>query len=182
VVLENGMSSLWKPDPRVLNTVYTGKSLALGSVALPLASLISAGLAVLTIGAIYFFLYHSYSGRAVTAVWQDREGAALAGINLRWVTALAYGVAIAAAGVGGVAMSLVYTFSPATHFSWLIYVFLVVIFGGVGSVLGAGLAGLIIGLVIGVAGNFVPYTWVNLVLFVMLILLLLVRPRGLMRR
>jgi branched-chain amino acid transport system permease protein len=180
-VIENATSAVWSPDPRVLNSIYTGKALAIGDIALPVPQLVAAVLSIVTLAILFGFLHYSYVGRAVTAVWQDRHGAALAGINLRRVTSITYGVAFAAAGVGGVAMSLVYTFTPATQFSWLIYIFLVVIFGGVGSVLGVGLAGLFIGLVIGVAGVFVPFAWVNLVLFVLLIILLLIRPKGLMQ-
>jgi branched-chain amino acid transport system permease protein len=98
------------------------------------------------------------------------------------VTGIAYGLAIATAGVGGVAMSLIYTFDPSTHMVWLVYIFLVVIFGGVGSILGATLAGLIIGLVVGVSGVFIPFVWVNLVLFLLLIVLLLIKPSGLLSR
>jgi len=79
-------------------------------------------------------------------------------------------------------MSLLYTFDPATHLSWLVYVFLVVILGGVGSILGSALAGLIIGLIIGISSVFVPLAWNNLVLFGLLIVLLLLRPQGLLQR
>ncbi len=181
-VLENLMVYFWKPDPRVIKTSYTGGSLFIGNIALPTSGIISFALAMATIGVIYFFLHKTYVGKAARAVWQEREGAALSGINLGRVTAIAYGVAIAAAGVGGIAMALMYSFDPATHFIWLIYVFLVVIFGGVGSVLGATAAGLIIGLVVGISGTFLPFAWVNLVLFVLLIILLLIRPTGLFQR
>ena len=181
-ILENGMAMAWAPDPRVLNAPYTGKAFQVGMVSIPITHAISFALAMTTIAVLFWFLHYTYVGRAVTAVWQDRDGAALSGVDLRRVTAITYGVALAAAGVAGVALSLVYTFSPSTHLIWLILVFLVVIFGGVGSVLGAALGGLIIGLVTGITGNFVPFAWVNLIMFGLLILVLLVKPKGLMRR
>jgi len=180
--LENGMAWIWTPDPRVLGTAYVGKALLVGSIALSYGPLIAFALAVVTLAALYAFLHRTYTGKAVRAVWQDREGAALAGVNLGRVTRLTYGVSMITAGVAGVAMALMYTFDPTTNFAWMIYAFLVVIFGGVGSVLGAALAGLMIGLILGVSGVFIPLTWVNLVLFVFLIVLLLVRPSGLLRR
>ena len=89
---------------------------------------------------------------------------------------------MAPAGVGGVGMSLIYALDHSTHMVGLVYIFLVVIFGGVGSVLCATLAGLIIGLVVGVSSVFIPFVWVNLVLFLLLILLLFIRPTGLLQR
>lgn len=180
--LENGMAWVWTPDPRVLNTSYTGHALLVGPIAFSYGPMIAFALAAVTLAALYAFLHRTYTGRAVRAVWQDREGAALSGVNLGRVTSITYGASMVTAGVAGVAMALQYTFDPATNFGWMIYVFLVVIFGGVGSVLGSALAGLIIGIVLGVTGVFIPLTWVNLVLFVFLIALLLVRPSGLMRR
>lgn len=180
--LENGMAWVWTPDPRVLNTAYTGKAFLVGPIAFSYGPMIGFLLAAVTLTALYAFLHRTYTGRAVRAVWQDREGAALSGVNLSRVTSITYGASMVTAGVAGVAMALQYTFDPATNFGWMIYVFLVVIFGGVGSVLGAALAGLVIGIILGVTGVFVPLTWVNLVLFVFLIALLLVRPSGLMRR
>lgn len=180
--LENSMAWVWTPDPRVLNTSYVGHALFIGPIAFSYGPVIAFTLAAITLAALYTFLHRTYTGKAVRAVWQDQEGAALAGVNLGRVTSITYGASMVTAGVAGVAMALMYTFDPATNFSWMIYVFLVVIFGGVGSVLGAALAGLLIGLILGISGVFIPLTWVNMVLFVFLIALLWVRPSGLLRR
>jgi branched-chain amino acid transport system permease protein len=75
-----------------------------------------------------------------------------------------------------------YSIEPATHYAWIIFVFAVVILGGVGSILGTAMAGLIIGLIIGVSSALIPLTWINLVLFGIIILLLLVRPTGLFKQ
>ncbi|NNJ11176.1 branched-chain amino acid ABC transporter permease [Chloroflexales bacterium ZM16-3] len=182
VIVENVMQSVWTPDPRIVETAYTGKALNIGPISLAFTNLVSFALAAVTIAGLYLFSSTTYTGKAVRAVWQNPTGAALAGINLTRVTSITFGLSLATAGVGGVAMSLIYAFDPATHLAWLIYVFLVVILGGVGSILGATLAGLIIGLIIGVSGVFIPLVWVNFVLFVLLIALLLIRPDGLLRR
>jgi branched-chain amino acid transport system permease protein len=181
-VLENTMIALWTSDPRVIVTSYSGKALFVGDISLSVSHLIGFGLAILTIVAVYFFLHNTYIGKAVRAVWQDREGAALSGIDLGRVTAIAYGIAMATAGVGGVALTLVYAFDPMAHFMWLITVFLVVIVGGVGSVLGSAAAGLLVGLIMGISGVLLPFAWLNLVLFSALIVVVLFRPTGLLRR
>ena len=182
MIMENLMLAAWSPDPRVVKTAYTGQAFHIGEFALPYTRLVSFGLAVVTLGALYVFMNRTLMGKAVRAVWQNPTGAALSGVNLRRVTTITYGLAIASAGAGGVAMSLVYTFDPAAQMGWLIYVFLVVILGGVGSVMGSAAAGLIIGLTVGIAGALFPFAWVNLILFGGLMILLLLKPSGLFQR
>jgi len=182
IVTENILLITCKADPRLITTSYSGKALFLDKVALPISSLISFALAAVTIAALYLFLHYTYTGKAVQAVWQDKAGAMLSGIDTSRVTAITYGVALASAGVGGVCMGLIYAIDPTIHLSWLIFIFLVTVLGGVGSIIGAAIAGLLMGLVIGLTGAFLPYAWVNLVLFISLIILLLVRPQGLFQR
>jgi branched-chain amino acid transport system permease protein len=182
IILENVLLYFCKATPRLVTTEYTGRSLFAGAIAFPINHLISFGLAAVTTGLIYLFLHHTYPGKAARAVWQDREGAILSGISISRVNAATYGISLASAGVGGTCMSLIYAIEPATHYGWLIFVFAVVILGGVGSILGTAMAGLIIGLIIGIASALIPLTWINLVLFGIIILVLLVRPTGLFRQ
>jgi branched-chain amino acid transport system permease protein len=98
------------------------------------------------------------------------------------VTAVTYGLALASAGVGGTCMSLMYSIEPTMHYAWIIFVFAAVILGGVGSILGTAMASLIIGLVIGISSALIPLTWINLVLFGIIVLILLLRPTGLFRQ
>jgi branched-chain amino acid transport system permease protein len=78
-------------------------------------------------------------------------------------------------------MAFLYSFDPHTHNLWLIYLFLVVIVGGVGNVIGTALAGLIIGVITGLSLAFLPYQWVNLITFGLLMIILIIRPHGLFR-
>jgi branched-chain amino acid transport system permease protein len=78
-------------------------------------------------------------------------------------------------------MAMMYSFDPPVHNFWLIYVFLVVIVGGVGSILGTALAGLILGVITGLCMAFMPYQWINVLTFGLLIVVLLVRPQGLFK-
>jgi branched-chain amino acid transport system permease protein len=181
IVVENIMLWIWKADPRVLNPSYSGTAVFIGEVGLPISQLIGFGLAAVGIFLLYLFLNHTHTGKAVQATWQEKEGAALMGINLQKVSEIAFGLAIAAAGLGGVAMAMMYTFDPPVHNFWLIYMFLVVIVGGVGSILGTALAGLILGVITGLCMAFIPYQWINVLTFGLLIVVLLVRPQGLFK-
>ncbi|MDR7522681.1 MAG: branched-chain amino acid ABC transporter permease [Armatimonadota bacterium] len=180
--LENVLAAVWGPGPRVVNVAYTGRAVQLRGLVLPITHLAGAGLAAVTIAALYLFLHKTFPGKAVRAVWQNPEGAALCAINLRQVTSLTYGLAIASAGVAGVALALIYSFSPASHLMWLVFVFLVVIVGGVGSLLGAVVAGMLVGALTNLSTLVIPFAWAPFLLFASLGVLLLWRPTGLFRR
>lgn len=181
IVLENIMLFAWSPDERLITTGYSTKALFIGDIIIKVSSLVGFLLSLLGIAAIYFFLHHTHTGKAVRATWQEPEGAALQGINLQRVSMITFGLAIASAGAGGVTMAYLYSFNPPAHNVWLIFLFLVVILGGVGSVLGSAAAGLIIGLIIGLCSAFFPQEWINVLLFALLMVILLIKPQGLFR-
>jgi branched-chain amino acid transport system permease protein len=168
IVVENVMSFFWHPDPRILKPPYAGSSIFIGF-----------SMAIMAIALLYLFLHHTYTGKAVQATWQNPVGAALVGINPGHVSLITFGLAIGSAGVAGVAMALVYAFYPSVQSVWTMFVFMVTIVGGVGSVVGTALAGLLIGFIIGVCAAFLPFVWVNVLLFALLLIILLFRPEGL---
>jgi branched-chain amino acid transport system permease protein len=94
---------------------------------------------------------------------------------------ITFGMAVASAGAGGVGMAFLYSFEPHIHNLWLIYLFLVVIVGGVGNVIGTALAGLLIGVITGLSFAFLPYQWVNVLTFGLLMIILIFRPQGLFK-
>ncbi len=179
IVIENLISLIGSPDPRVFTTRYTGKAFFLGPFAFQWSHTFGALMAFAGIIALYIFLKKTHTGKALRASWQQPEAAQLYGINLKRISMIAFGLAVASAGLGGIAMGFVYSFDPHTHNLWLIYIFLVVILGGVGNILGTAIAGLLIGLLNGLSLAFLPYQWVNVLTFGILILILLIRPSGL---
>jgi branched-chain amino acid transport system permease protein len=179
IILENLMLLLWTPDPRLITTWYTSKVLILGPFYVQYAPLAGFLMAVVGVMLIHLFLKKTFTGKAVRAAWQQPEASQLYGVNLKRIGMITFGLAVASAGAGGVALSLLYSFEPHAHNLWLIYLFLVVIVGGVGNVLGAAAAGLLIGLITGLSLAFLPYQWVNLLTFGLLMIVLLVRPEGL---
>lgn len=182
IVLENIMLLSWTPDERLITTSYSSRAIFLGDVVIRVSNLIGFLLSLIGISIIYLFLYHTKTGKAVRATWQEPEGAILQGINLQKVSMIAFGLAIASSGAGGVAMVYIYSFNPSAHNLWLIFLFLVVIVGGVGSVLGSAVAGLLIGLITGLSNAFFPMQWINVLLFGLLMIILLLKPEGLFRR
>jgi branched-chain amino acid transport system permease protein len=181
IIVENIMLSLWSPDERLITTSYSSKAIFIGEIIIKVSNLLGFAVSILGIAAIYLFLHRTRTGKAVRATWQDPEGAALQGINLKKVSRIAFGLALASAGAGGVAMAYMYSFNPPAHNLWLIYLFLVVIVGGVGSVIGATVAGLMIGVITGLSGAFLPQQWINVLLFGLLMIILLIKPEGLFK-
>lgn len=179
IVVENVMSYVWRPDPRILKPSYTGTSFFVGEMAISKGPLIGFSMAILAIALLYWFLHHTYTGKGVQATWQNPTGAALVGINPEHVSLITFGLSIASAGAAGVAMALIYAFYPSVQSVWTMFVFLVTIVGGVGSVIGTALAGLLIGFIIGISGAFLPFVWVNVLLFALLLVILLFKPEGL---
>lgn len=180
IVIENIMSYFWSPDPRILKPPYTGTSFFIGELTISKGPLIGFVLAIVAIAILYLFIYHTYTGKAVQATWQNPTGAALVGINPEHVSLIAFGLSIASSGLAGIAMAFIYAFYPTISAVWTLFVFLVTIVGGVGNILGTAFAGLIIGFIIGVSGAFLPFIWVNVLMFVLLLSILLFRPEGLL--
>jgi len=179
IVVENLMSFFWRPDPRILKPSYTGTSFFIGDMAISKGPLIGFIMAMFAIILLYLFLHRTYTGKGVQATWQNPIGAALVGINPEHVSLITFGLSIASAGTAGVAMALIYAFYPSVQSVWTLFVFLVTIVGGVGSVIGSALAGLLIGFIIGISAAFLPFVWVNVLLFALLLIILLFKPEGL---
>ncbi|MBI5251156.1 MAG: branched-chain amino acid ABC transporter permease [Desulfomonile tiedjei] len=179
IILENTMLLLWGPDPRLLTTWYTSKVLVVGPFYLQYTRVAGFLMAVAGVLLIHLFLKKTYTGKAVRAAWQQPEASQLCGVNLKRISTITFGLAVASAGAGGISMAFLYSFEPHAHNLWLVHLFLVVIVGGVGNVLGTAAAGLLIGVITGLSMAFLPYQWVNFLTFGLLMIVLVSRPYGL---
>lgn len=181
IIIENAMAYAWTPDVRVLRTSYIGASFSLGPINISQGAAFGFLIAGASMIVIYLLLHHTYTGKAVRAIWQDPEGAALMGVDANRITGIAFGLAIASAGAAGVAMAFNFAFYPAGQLQWFIFAAMVAILGGTGSVLGAAVGGLALGTIIGLGGVLLPFAWLNTVLFALLAMVLWFRPSGLVR-
>jgi len=179
IILENLLVLVWKADPRLLTPSYASESWIIGPFYLQYPHLIGFALSLVGISSLYVFLKKTTTGMAVRAAWQNQEAARLYGVNLFRISMITFALAVSTAGAGGISLALLYSFEPHSHNLWLIYLFLVVIVGGVGNVIGTALAGLIIGVITGLSMAFLPYQWVNLITFGLLMVFLIFRPHGL---
>ena len=179
IVVENFILLIWGADPRLFTTGYSTKVFVVGPFYFQYPPVIGFMMSLVGVSSIYVFLKKTHLGKAVRAAWQQPEAAQLCGVNLKRISSITFGLALASSSAGGVGMALLYSFDTHSHNLWLIYLFLVVIVGGVGNVLGAAMAGILIGVITGLSMAFLPYQWVNLLTFGLLMLILLLRPQGL---
>jgi branched-chain amino acid transport system permease protein len=129
--------------------------------------------------ALYVFLKLTRTGQAMRAVAQDADAAALQGIDIEAMSALGFGVGCALAGAAGALLAPVFAVSPTMGTLPVVKAFIIIIVGGMGSLPGAVLGGLLLGAVEGIGTLFMSSAAVNMLGFLVVIAILLVRPRGL---
>ena len=155
-------------------------SIRVGGVLIGVPQLVAGILATgLTIG-MHLLLTRTTLGSQILAVSEDRQAAMLMGIRPDRMQALAWGLASASAGVAGALIATFYYLTPTVGESLVLIAFVVVCFGGFGSVPGAMLAGLIIGLIQAVSAYYIGPVYKDVVVFALFVAILWVRPQGLM--
>lgn len=182
LVLENTYQIVFTPMSRGLSTSYSMESLTMGEIYIPLVYLLSFSVAIVVMFALGSFLKRTYIGQAIIAASQDAGSAQLMGINTTRIFAFTFGIASAIAAVAGVFLGLTFPFTPVSGIQFLIIAFGVVILGGLGSIIGTFVGGIILGLAQTLAAQYISASMQMLFLYVIVLVLLAVRPRGLFGR
>jgi branched-chain amino acid transport system permease protein len=147
---------------------------------LPMSRLYVVAFSIAVLALLYLFLMHSKGGRALRAVVQDTEIASAQGIRSHLMYPLGFGIGVALAAVAGALMAPVFSVSPSIGSTPLLKAFIVVILGGLGSIPGAALASLLLGVVESGANTFMSSAMSDMLLFGFVILMLIFRPSGLL--
>jgi len=182
LVLQNFQQIVWSPMSRGLTTSYTLTSVGVGGVRVPFPYLLDFIAALVAMLFLREFLNRSYLGKAINAASQDRKAAQLMGINTGRVYAFAFAISMATAALAGVFLGLTFPFTPQSGVAFLIIAFGVVIIGGLGSILGTFIGGMIMGLAQTLGGYFFGCAAQMLIAYVMVLLVLAVRPQGIFGR
>ena len=135
--------------------------------------------AVITAVTIYWFFQHTRMGRAIRSTSLDREAASLMGINQYKVYNIAFGIGTATAGIAGVALVPFYNVYPTVGVLFDIKCYIIVVLGGLGSIAGAMLGGIIIGLIESIGPGFMTATWTEAIVYGLFLLVLFIKPSGL---
>jgi branched-chain amino acid transport system permease protein len=182
---------IWTGDRRGVDTWYSGANFALGGVTVPWVKLLTLIAALVITGALQLWLSRSKTGRAIRATAMDIGAAQLSGVRVAQIYAIVFGLGAGLAGVAGTLIALSSSISPTMGDPYLISAFAVCVLGGLGSVQGALVGGIVYGVIQALATS-----WQGTILgqqisgsglsdaiaFVVLLLVLIVRPTGLLGR
>jgi branched-chain amino acid transport system permease protein len=180
IALQNLALVLWKGNYRSIRTGYSSTLIDLFGVQVPLTRLVAFVVAAILVVGLHLFLQRTLFGKAIRATAQNRRTARLMGIDVDRVDVLVFGLGIATAALAGVLLMPIYSVSPGVGFQNALIAFVVVVLGGLGSLPGAVLGGLLIGFVEVMSGYFISPSMKQIVYFGVFILVLVFRPAGLL--
>ena len=180
LVMSNAVMLKYTSDYRILTTSYSSSSFGLFGLSVSEPLLFSFVVTVAVTAALAFFLLRTDTGQAIRATAQDREAAQLMGIDVERMSILSFGIGSALAGTAGALVSPTYYIFPQVGSAFTLKAFVIVVLGGMGSVTGATLGGILIGVTESLAAVYVASGLKELVVFVLFLALLVVRPSGLL--
>ena len=179
-ILDNLSLLIFGPQYRGLaDNPLRGQMLELGPMLISVPKLWGAVTAGLTALAIYGFLQKTRIGRAIRATSLDRDAASLMGIKQYRIYNIAFGIGTAAAGIAGVTLVPFYNVFPSVGVLFDIKGFIIVVLGGLGSIGGALLGGIIVGLIESLGPQFMTATWTEAIVYGLFLVFLFVKPSGL---
>jgi len=179
LVLRNLAYLLFTANDQVIKTSYSTRALVIGGALLSINRVAVFAIAVLTLGGLHLLLTRTYLGKAIRAVAQNADSCTLVGIDVERIYALTFGIGTALAGLAGLLGGTLFPFNPSFGSSDLLKSFVVVVLGGLGNVAGIALAALLLAFVEKFSILFLPAYLTSAVGFVLLVLVLVVRPGGL---
>lgn len=183
LVMVQVITNIWSADFQRIPTsenAYAASSVTVAGIALPIPRILAFAVALLIAAIAWYVLNSTYAGKALRAIAQDREIAAAFGIDPTRIATVVAGLSASTAAVAGVLVGISSGIFPDLAFEWFGIVFTVVILGGIGNVLGAVGAGLLVGAVSGFVATVWQPALAPLVTFVLLVMALLFRPHGLL--
>ncbi len=179
MILQNLALMVFGPDPLSMPAVAEG-TLSMGSLVIPNSRVYVVTFALIVLAILYAFLRYSRPGRALRAVVEDFEIAAIQGIQARIYYPLGFGLGVGLAAVAGALMAPLFSVSPFVGSTPLLKAFIVVVLGGLGSIPGAALAGLVLGLIESYASLFFSSSTADMVIFAVVMVMLVLRTKGLL--
>jgi branched-chain amino acid transport system permease protein len=181
IVLVNGLLMIFGPDARNVQVDYQLESFEIGSgILIDKARLYAATAALVAATALFTFFRFSLVGKAIRACADNYLGAKVVGLNVKHLYALTFGLGCACVAIAGCALSVLLEVTPQLGPAMTLLAFVIVIVGGMGSMAGALLGGVLIGVSEALAGLFIAPSAKSMFSFGLLILVLLLRPQGLL--
>jgi len=179
LLLEGIMSVTWKTTIRSTNTSYANSSWTVFGYQITLVRLWAFMLSLAALAFLYLLLNRTRFGRAIRATVQNPESARLLGVEASRVSALGFGLGAATAAAAGSVYGLLYPFNSGSHYDLISRLLSIVLLGGLGSIGGAVVGALIVSTSSAIVASTLSPSWSEMTFFVILLLVLLIRPQGL---
>ena len=180
IIMVNALLMIFGPDARNVQVDYQLESFEIGKLLVDKARLYAAGAAVVTAAGLFLFFRKTLTGKAIRACADNYLGAKVVGLNVKHLYALTFGLGSICVAVAGCAMVVLVDVTPGLGPYYTLLAFVIVIVGGLGSMGGALLGGVLIGVSEALAGLFIVPSAKSMFSFGLLILVLLLRPQGLL--
>lgn len=184
LTLEGVMGVIWQSTGRSIRTWYTSQvwPVTLGEITLrlPVVRVVGFFAAIIALVLLYLLISRSDLGRAIRATVQNKDAAQLVGVNVARVQAVTFGIGLATVAGGGAIFSLIWTFNAGSHEEWISKMLAVIVLGGMGSLPGAFVAALLMGMAESTAAVMMSSYISPIVFYLILFLTLIFRPQGLM--
>jgi len=179
VVIENALLYAFRADTRTINLPYAFEVVEIGDAFLAVPRVIAFGVVIGVAVALWLMMQWTDTGKAIRAVAKEKLGAELAGIDVAHIYAVTFGLGTACLAIAACLLIPTYYVNPHAGNAFVLIAFTIVVLGGMGSVVGALIGGLFVGVVESLSGLYLGESLGQIGIFVMFILVLLFRPNGL---
>lgn len=182
LILQNLALMIFKADFRSVRTAYVNSVLHFGPITIAVPRLVAFVAAIAVCLALYLFLTKTYTGTSMRAISQNNKAAQLMGIKLDKTYCFTFVLGIAMTGIAACVLVPIYATYPTVGGTLMLPAFVVVVIGGLSSIPGALIAGLLVGVVESLSAYFIGSTYQQLAYFVLFILVILLKPEGILAR
>jgi len=179
LILQNIALRLWSADTRGITTFYSGWAVTSFGIRFPIVRVASLVIALVTLLALELFLRRTYTGKALRATVENWEAATLMGIDTQKVYMLAFVMGASLAAIAGTLVSVGYSIDPMMGLNWTLTSLIVMVLGGLGSIIGTFVGGIVLGVTQSATGFFLSQSYREVVGLVLFLLVLVFRPQGL---
>jgi branched-chain amino acid transport system permease protein len=179
LLIEGAIDVIWSPNLRSINTSYANDSWTVLGYQVTAVGLFAFLLSLVMLVLLYLLLNRTRLGRAVRATVQNPESATLLGVDSDRVSAIGFGIGTATAAAAGSVYGLVFSFNANSHYDLISLLLSIIVLGGLGSIGGAIVGALVVSVSSAVVASTISPIWSSMTFFVILLLVLLLRPQGL---
>ncbi len=178
LIIQGVAGLVWGNLYKAVTPGYFDESYKMLGIFLPKARVYACALAIVVLVLLWLVLTRTWLGRAIRAAAQNPQAAMLMGVDITAVAAATFAIGVATTGAGGSLISVLFPFFPATHYQWISRLLGIIVLGGMGSLSGAVVGALLMGVAEAITATYIALSWVTAVPYVVIFVVLLLRPQG----